>query len=125
MDLFKDVINAIMQNKKDLFKDPEAEKVYNSFMVNRALSYHQDTLFIANQLNQLHQLDKSTQITLLLNTVRPRRREFVKWAKPIREGDLKAVMVYFGYSTAKAIDALKLLTDDQITSIKERINTGE
>ena len=43
MNLF-DVVNGILDNKKSLFEDPEAIKKFDAFMVNRALSYHQDTL---------------------------------------------------------------------------------
>jgi hypothetical protein len=125
VELFKDIINGILYNKRELFKDPEAEKVYNPFIVNRALSYHKDTLFFANQINQLPHLDKSCQIIFFLNTIRASKRPFTKWSKPMKEGDLEAVKMYYGYSDKKALDALKLLTDEQLTEIKERINTGE
>jgi len=125
MELFKDIINGILYNKRDLFKDPEAIRVYNPFMVNRALSYHKDTIFFANQLNQLPHLDKYCQITFLLNTIRANKRPFAKWAKPMEEGDLEAVKMYYGYSDKRALEALKLLTDIQLTEIKTRIDTGE
>jgi hypothetical protein len=125
MDLFKDVINGILRNNREVFNDPEAERVYTPFLVNRALSYHQDSLYYANQLNQLHHLDKRPQIDFYLNTIRSHRRDWVKWVKPLKEEDLQAVKMYFGYSTAKAIEAMKLLTDEQITTIKERLYTGD
>ena len=124
MDLFN-VINAVLDNKRSFFEDPEAERQYTPFMVNRALSYHQDTLYLANEMNKLYQLDKKPQIDFYLNTVRAKKRSFVKWAKPIKEGDLQAVKMYFGYSDRRAAEALSILTDEQITSIKEETNTGE
>ena len=39
-----DFINAITTTKEDLFKDPIANKDYNAFLVNRGLSYFQDTI---------------------------------------------------------------------------------
>jgi len=125
MDLFKDVVNGILFNKKSVFDDPEAERIYSPFLVNRALSYHIDSLFYANQLNQLPQLDKRPQIDFLINTIRAQKRSFSKWAKPIREGDLKAVMQYYGYNSAKALQAMKILSEEQINIIKERTQTGE
>ena len=119
MDLFRDVINGIFYNKREVFKDPEAEKIYNPFIVNRALSYHRDTLFFANQLNQFPNLPKDCQISFLLNTVRAAKRPFVRWAKQIKESDLEAIKVYFGYSDARALEALKILSEQQITEIKE------
>jgi hypothetical protein len=125
LDLFRDIIGGILNNKKATFDNPESERVYNSFIVNRALSYYKDTIFLANQMNQLHDLDKTCQINFYLNTVRACKRPWIKWAKPIKESDLEAVKSYYGYSNAKAIDALKILSDDQLTIIKKRLNTGE
>lgn len=124
MDLFN-VINGILDNKKAMFQDPEAERIYTPFMVNRALSYHQDTLYASNEMNLLRNLDKKPQIAFFLNTVRAKKRSFVKWAKPIVEGDLQAVKMYFGYSDQRALEALKILTPEQLTYVKERTNTGE
>ena len=124
MDLFK-VINGVLNNDTGMFEDPEAQKTYAPFMVNRALSYHQDTLYYANEMNLLWELDKKPQIDFYLNTIRPRKRAFVKWAKKVKEDDLQVVKMYYGYSDRRALEVLKILTDDQITEIKERIYTGE
>ena len=124
MDLFN-IINAVLDNKRAVFEDPEAERIYTPFMVNRALSYHQDTLYLANEMNKVYQLDKKPQIDFYLNTIRPKKRGYVKWAKPIKDGDLQAVKMYFGYSDRRATEALSILTDEQITDIKEKTNTGE
>jgi hypothetical protein len=125
MDLFKDIIPGILENKRKTFEEPEAEKAYAPFMVNRALSYHSDCLYFANQLNQMHHLEKRPQIEFYLNTIRAKKRSFVKWAKPIKEGNLQAVKMYFGYSDRHATEALKILTDEQITFIKSRTTIGE
>jgi len=126
VELFKNILPAIFFNKKEVFDDPEAEKVYNPFMVNRALSYHSDIIFAANEMNQNWDiLDKSLQISYFLNTVRARKRPFVRWSKPIKEGDLEAIKQYYGYSTSRALEIMKLLSAEQITLIKERIKQGE
>lgn len=125
VDLFKDIIGGILWNKAKIFEDPEAQKAYLPFMVNRALSMHQDSLFYANEMNLYSQLDKKTQIDFYLNTIRPRKRPFVKWSKPIKVEDLDAVKTYYGYSDRRAMEAMKLLTEEQITFIKMRTDTGE
>jgi hypothetical protein len=126
MDLFRDIITqGILNNKKEVFDDPEAERVYNPFIVLRALSYYQDTLFYANHLNQFSNLDKDCQISFLLNTVKPTKRPWTKWGKPIKESDVEAVKTYYGYSDARAIEAMKILTEDQLAIIKERTSTDE
>jgi hypothetical protein len=125
LDLFKDIIGGILWNKAKTFEDPEAQKAYLPFMVNRALSMHQDSLFYANEMNLYSQLDKKPQIDFYLNTVRPRKRAFIKWSKPIKVEDLDAVKTYYGYSDRRAMEAMKLLTEEQITFIKMRTDTGE
>ena len=125
MKLFDDILPGILENKKKVFDDPEAERVYSPFMVNRVLSYHPDTLPYCNELNSYHQLDKRPQIDFYLNTIRAKKRPFVKWAKPLKEGNLEAVKLYFGYSDKKASDALRVLTDEQLAFIRVKTKIGE
>jgi hypothetical protein len=121
-DLFRDILPSILETKKDVLNDP---KDYNSFMVNRALSYHPDCLFHANQLNMLYQLDRRLQYLVFLNTIRAKRRPFVKWAKPIKEENLQAIKTYYGYSDKKAAEALGVLTEEQIDFIIDKTKIGE
>ena len=126
MDLFKEIIPAILQKKVEVFSNnPEAEKSYIPFIVNRALSQHSDTILLANQMNMAHHVDKDLQISFYLNTVQARKRPFVRWTKPLKNEDLQAVMQYYGYSYRKAVDAIEILTTEQITDIKQRVFTGE
>jgi len=122
MDLFKQLLPSILQTKKDVLEDP---KDYNAFMVNRALSHHPDCLFYANQLNLLPQLDKRLQYLYFLNSIRAKKRSFVKWSKPIKEENLEAIKTYFGYSDTKAAEALTILTEEQIEFIIEKTRKGE
>ena len=52
-------LNAINFTKKNVMSDPENEKYYNSFIINRSLSYFPDTVAIANEMNKYHHLDLS------------------------------------------------------------------
>ena len=67
-------VNSINYSKKDIMVDDIAEKGYNSFMVNRSLSYFQDTVLMANEMNKNHQIDKRLQFDFLINIVRKRKR---------------------------------------------------
>ena len=120
--LFRDILPSILETKKDILNDP---KDYNSFMVNRALSYHPDCLFHANQLNMLYQLDRRLQYLVFLNTIRAKKRGFVKWAKPLKEENLQAIKTYYGYSDKKAAEALSILTEEQIDFIIDKTKIGE
>lgn len=120
-DLFKEIIPSILQTKKDVL---ENEKDYNSWLVNRALSYHMDCILYVNQINMNHRLDRKLQYQFLLNTIRPMKRKFQPWQKASAMKDIDCVKEYFGYSTEKAKDALRILTDEQITLIKEKLEKG-
>ena len=104
-------------------QSPEDEKAYNSFMVNRSLSYFSDTTLLANEMNRYHHLDSRLQYQFLINIVRKRKR-FSKWVKPELENDLESVKEYYGYSNEKARQILPLLSPSQIETIKEKVNKG-
>jgi Bacteriophage clamp loader A subunit len=121
-DLFKDILPSIMQTKQHIL---EEEKDYNAFMVNRALSYHPDCIMDANQMNQNFNLDQKPQYDYLINKVRAKKRPFVKWEKPVKEDDLLAVKLFFGYSNKKASECLKILTEEQLHTIRIKTNIGD
>lgn len=121
-DLFKDIVPSILQTKKHILED---EKDYNPFIVNKALSYHMDCVTYANQMNLNFGLDKKPQYDYLINIVRASKRNFAKWEKPIQEENLQSIKLFFGYSDAKAEEALKVLTDEQIDIIKEKTKIGD
>ena len=50
-------LNSINTSKKDIMIDDLAEKDYNSFLVNRSLSYFYDTIGVANVMNRYHHID--------------------------------------------------------------------
>lgn len=118
-----DFVNAISQSKKDLMEDPALERLYQPFLVNKALSYFPDTAMYANEMNRRHLTDSKLQFQFFLNTVRPARR-FAKWVKKQEDDDLAAVMEYYGYGPEKAKSALSILSSDQLITIKEKLEKG-
>lgn len=116
-------VNAICDSKENLIVDDISEKAYNPFMINRSLSYHYDTVLLANEMNQRAFLDKKLQNDFLINTVRKKKR-FSKWKKPEASDDLDVVKEYYGYSNEKARQVLPLLSDDQMGQLKQRIFKG-
>jgi hypothetical protein len=121
-DLFKDILPSIMQTKQHIL---EEEKDYNAFMVNRALSYHPDCIMYANEMNQNFNVDQKPQYDYLINKIRAKKRPFVKWEKPVKEDDLLAVKLFFGYSDKKALECLKILTQEQLHIIKIKTQIGD
>ena len=116
-------LNAINTTKKDVIVDDITEKAYNSFMVNRSLSYFNDTVVLANEMNRYHHLDNKLQFDFLINMVRKRKR-FSKWIKPQIESDVEVVKGYYGYSNEKARQVLPLLSPEQINGLKKKVNKG-
>ena len=116
-------LNSINHTKKDIMIDDIAEKNYNSFMVNRGLSYFNDTVAIANEMNILHHLDNRLQFDFLINMIRKKKR-FSKWIKPELNSDVEVVKEYYGYSNEKARQALNLLSADQLNVIRQKVYKG-
>jgi hypothetical protein len=120
-DLFKDIVPSILLTKKDVL---ENESDYAPFIVNRSLSYHMDCILYANQMNMNHSLPKKLQYQYLLNTIRPIKRKFQSWQKQVVVKDLDCVKEYYGYSNEKAKEALRILSDEHIALIKEKLDKG-
>ena len=116
-------VNAINTTKKDIMVDDIAEKAYNSYMVNRSLSYFNDTVILANEMNINHTVDNRLQFDFFINIVRKRKR-FSKWQKSVSDSDVEVVKEYYGYSNEKARNALTLLTSDQINVLKQKVYKG-
>jgi len=116
-------LNSINITKQDIMEDDVDENGYNSFLINRSLSYFWDSVGLANVLNRYHHIDKKCQYHFLINSVRKRKR-FSKWMKPETESDIEVVKEYYGYSNEKAKQALPLLSPEQITIIRQKVNKG-
>lgn len=123
-DLFKEVLPAILSTKKNVLETEQDINDYKPFIVNKALTYHSDCIFYSNLMNMNPQLDKELQFQYYLNTVRSMKRNYNPWQKAEISKDLECIKECFGYSNEKAKQALRVLTDEQITLIKERTNKG-
>ena len=116
-------LNAINHTKQNVIVDDLAEKSYNSFMVNRGLSYFSDTVLMANEMNRYHHIDNRLQFDFFINIVRKKKR-FSKWNKPEIVSDVEVVKQYYGYSNEKSRQVLSLLTSEQIDELKKKVYKG-
>ena len=121
----KDYLNAINHTKEKLLdsEDEMWEKKYAPFIVNKCVAPFQDTIMLVNEINQRHHLDKKLQFDFLLNSLRTRKR-FTPWAKASKNKNLDIIKEYYGYNNEKAEEALKILDDEQIDYIKNKLNKG-
>lgn len=119
-----DFVDAVSSSKKRLIVDDATEKQYNPFIVNRALSYHRDAVFYANEMNRYSGLPNLLQFDFLLSTLRQAKR-YSKWYKPTQDLDVQAVQAYLGLNRKKAEEAVRALTRDQLEEIKRKVAKDE
>ena len=120
----KDWLNSINLTKENLLEDdPTYKKSYPPYIINRCLSGHLDCVLLVNEMNKYHFIDKDLQYSFYLNTVRKRKR-FSPWLRKDKIEDLYYVKQYYGYSNEKALQVLKILSNEQINFIKQRLEIG-
>ena len=120
----KDWLNSINLNKNNIIKeDPDTERKYAPFIINKCMSGHLDTVLLANEMNMNHSLSKSLQYDFFLNSVRKKKR-FSPWLRKDKIKNLDVVKQYYGYSNEKATQVLRILTSEQIAFIRSKLEIG-
>ena len=122
---FFDFLNSINDNKKDLIReDPLSEKEYNSFMVNRGLSYFPDTILYANEMNRAGDIPKQWQFDFYRIGISKRKR-FSKWHKQDKlQEKIELIMKEYDYSRQKAMSVADLFDETSIDFLKEKYKIG-
>ena len=122
-----DFVNAINITKKDLIRGSDnpalIEKEYNSFVVNRALSYFSDTIMYANEINRTNSIDNILKNDYYINSIRCGKR-FSKWHKKQENQPVDVIQEYYNVNYIRALEISKLLSKEQIDLIKIRITKG-
>lgn len=123
-----DYVNSILQTKEHMMRGTENDKLaedgYNPWLTNVSLSYHSDTILMANLANSLHHLPKRAQYDLLINMVRPKKRQFRKWAKQTVSEDLDLVCEVYECNRTVGNEYLSLLTQDQLEALRKQRRKG-
>ena len=108
-----DFVKSINEKTENLIQvQPDAERDYVPFMVNRSLSFSPDTILYANMMNEKWMLDKKMQYDFLYGSVR-RRRRFDKWMKREEDDMTPLVMEIYQVNQRRAIEYLSLMNEDQ------------
>lgn len=120
-------VDSVSYTKQNLMRgtanDELAERGYKPYLTNRSLSYHQDSILYANEMNMRPATEFKWQYEYLLNTLRKRKR-FAKWKKQEPDAAVEMIMEYFGYGRAKAEQAMRVLTDEQLAMIEVALDKG-
>ena len=120
----KDYLYSINQSKKNILdEDSDAARKYPAYVVNRCLSSFTDTVLYSNEMNKNSHLPLKMQYDFLINSVKPRKR-FSPWARKDSIDYLDVVKEYYGYNDDKALQALRILTKDQLDKITYLLRKG-
>lgn len=120
-----DFVKAINETKVNLFEtEITAEKDYVPYFVNRVLSCYPDTLFHSNEINMRSHLDKRMQFDYFLNSIRQKKR-YTPWLQRTKQEDLELVKQTYNCSNKKAQEFLSILTEEQLLSLRERMERGK
>ena len=120
----KDYLYSINQSKKNLLKDDvEAERKYPPFIINKCLSSFTDSVLYANEMNKNPHLDKRLQYDFFINSLKPRKR-FTPWLRKETLEEIELVKQYYGYSHNKALEAVRILTKEDLNYIRKILNKG-
>ncbi len=119
------LLNDISYGKMYLLGNEIDESTYNPFIINRGLSQHMDCIFLANEMNKASHLSKRMQHDFLFHAI-PKKKRYGKWAKAT-ETDTEVVdflMKRYALSQMKAMEYYNILTDDDLTKLRQQMNTG-
>lgn len=117
-----DFVKSVTETKENIFEGNE--KDYNTFVINKALSFNVDCVFIAQELNKYSQVPKHAQYLLWLNSIEKKRR-YGKWVKKeSMPDDIELIKEAYGYSDSKALTVLSLFTDKQLLELREILSKG-
>ena len=120
----KDWLNSINLTKEDITReDPQLIKKYAPFIINKCMSAHLDCIMFANEMNLQSHLAKDLQYQFYLNSIRKKKR-FSPWLRKDKIKNLDVVKSYYGCSNENAIQALQILTKEQLNYIKPKIDVG-
>lgn len=112
--------NSILKTKE--YQDLE-EEPYSSFRTNVVVSNHIDTVLYANSMNTNYHLDPKLQYDYLFHSIRSKSR-FFKRSKPLNFDKITLISEYYKYNRKKAIEVSKILTEEQIKIIEQRLYKG-
>lgn len=118
-----DFVKSVSYDKKDIMVDDIEEKAYQPFLINKALSYHQDSVFFANEMNVRGSMDNRLQYLFYLNTLRKRQR-FSSWVKPYISKKLDVIKEYYQISTKEAKEYVNILSDKHLRELRNRMKIG-
>lgn len=85
---------------------------------------HLDTILLAEEMNQAHELSPALQYDFYYYAVRKGKRFGFPPKVDDKDDKLAVVMEYYQYSRQKALEALEILTDEDILGMVKALDKG-
>lgn len=117
-----DYINSIT-NGKHIWNPDTSPGEYKQFMINRGLSYHYDTVMIAQLVNSSI-LPDDLHYEFTFRSVAKKKRPFAKWVKTVSDEDIELIQVAYKCNRKTAEHYLSLLNKTDMEYIRQSLNTG-
>lgn len=122
-DFLNDINSGTKTDQYGIMCTEEDEKAYIPFLTNRSLSYHEDAVIMANEINLNAHIDNRLQYDFFRRILRPRSR-FCKWTKPENLEDIEVIKEWYMCSENRAREIYSILNASDIDYIKRSLDHG-
>lgn len=119
----KDYLNSINHDKKPLLDEEENVSKYPAFVVNKCMSYFNDTIFYANEMNCTPWIDKKSQFDFYRFGIRKKKR-YSPWLRKEEDNNIAVIKEVFGYSETKAREVLNIISPQDMDKLKKSLEKG-
>jgi len=123
IDLWKDIIYNISGSKEKLRWNPDIEKAYDPFLINRAFCSDNDTIPAISLLNMLKDLPKEAHYLYLNIAVQPKKKRYIPFLKSSEtDKNIQLLSEMLQISKYVLCDYMKILTLDQKAKLIDELN---
>ena len=116
--------NAISFTKNpDEFTQGEIDKDYKPYVINKMVGQYRDLVLFANEMNIRKDISKIDQMLFYMEVI-PKKKRRALWSSSKKDENVEVIMDYYNITQEKAHPYLKILTDNEISILKDRLNKG-
>lgn len=110
-------------NEKEYLYEEVDKKSYSAYIINKALSFFSDTIFLANEINKYGGCDPSQHYDFLYHSV-PKRRRYSKWFKSNKYDVVDLLCEHYNLRQERALEIVNVLSDSELQAIKADLDKG-
>lgn len=115
-----DIVNHLNEKTKFDFDVKE----YSPWIINKSLSFHNQTIHFANEMNKFSTLDKDIQYKFYLLGI-PKGKRFGKWQKKsVAPEVIKFISRIYNVNATIAAQYASLMSEEQLQKLNEQNDKG-